>query len=659
MCNIPYIIAILTVTIAGGRAEVGSVLHVATASVVDGIGEDTDLVVFVERLAAAGTDRATARAKDRICHAIAAGATPPGVRRLAECLAASVLEGPAVRRPRADGTTVVEAARSASLVVLEDVDAAAVARSVAALVADGRRVVVTAEEPGELARVRAVLPSAVTDRVVEDLPDLPAAEIRELRRLLATSTASRRGRVGQQWPDPALLPAAEEVAELCARAARQVEATSAGGLIPSVMAGLDQPRRDAVTSVAQYVARSLAAMPRDPRSWAWPLLSDLTYQRHRAAFDQLREETVQATAALDRARTQPPVAVTGPLPADALEVLTRYAAHLTGEGGRPGLRRRHASHRDAQPVLRLLRTGGRIPKELGDVSRAVEHLELGERLARIDRGCCTIGVAPPRDEAELGLLTRELATVAAAARAVGALRHDVLFLAEGSPLAVPDVDTAGMVAAAILDYAHHGVGREASRRLDGLVEALTAAVPTPARSAEHDAAMRALQVRDPVAYAAAVDALGAARREGRDEARQTELLSRLTAVAPGLAAAWARLDRTEASALGLVCLRPASALLDAVPLADCADVLVVLGAQFLGVERLLLAAVAPRIVAAVAPGAVPQSSPTLLGVLRRASASVVRGRTAPAVVPTTRLVPMPAPRPAPLPAPTPVGRAGG
>ena len=45
-----------------------------------------DLAVFVDRLAAAGTDEATAKAREQIRRTIAATAVPPGVRHLAEAL---------------------------------------------------------------------------------------------------------------------------------------------------------------------------------------------------------------------------------------------------------------------------------------------------------------------------------------------------------------------------------------------------------------------------------------------------------------------------------------------------------------------------------------------------------------------------------------------
>jgi hypothetical protein len=70
------------------------------------------------------------------------------------------------------------------------------------------------------------------------------------------------------------------------------------------------------------------------------------------------------------------------------------------------------------------------------------------------------------------------------------------------------------------------------------------------------------------------------------------------------------------------------ALLTALPEPDSADVVIVLGAHRLGVERLLLAAAAPRLIAVVPPGELPEAAPTALSVLQRAVAPVIRGRGA-------------------------------
>jgi hypothetical protein len=450
--------------------------------------------------------------------------------------------------------------RVSALPILQDYDPSAVAGAVTALVGDGRRVLATAATAAELADVRAALRADVVDRGLDVLPDLTPSELRELRRLLVTGSADRAARARQQLPSADRVPHPGEVAELCARAENTAPPGPAAAMVPELLAGIDRVRREAVTSVARYVHRSMRAMyPRVDRQWAWDLLGELIYSRHRPAFDQLLEDTAQAVRALERARHLPSVTVVAPLPPGALSILRRYGEFLFGGGRARAYLRAPAERRDAMPVLRLLRVDGQTPQTAEDVRRGVEHLELGERLSRIDLGCTAIGIPAPRDERELGELADGLVRVAAAARSVGALRHDVLFLADDSPLAVPDVDTAEQVAAAILHYAEHGTHIDACRRLDRMAEELAAACPTLVPTSEHEAAVRALRAHDATAYAAAVDAVGAARRQAHDARRQIALLDRLQANAPRLAVRAARPAAGERPAVGrrLGCARPA------------------------------------------------------------------------------------------------------
>jgi len=210
---------------------------------------------------------------------------------------------------------------------------------------------------------------------------------------------------------------------------------------------------------------------------------------------------------------------------------------------------------------------------------------------------------------------------------VGALRHDVLFLATDSPLSAPDVDAAHEIAKGVLEFSVHGSGVDAARRLDALADELAGLCPATAMAPEHERAVVALRERTAADYAAAVEALAAARREQRDDQLRVTLLQHLEEDAPRLAAAWAALGESTPTALGFASFVAVEDLLTTLPPPDSADVVLVLGAGGLGVERLLLSAVAPRIVAVVGPGDTRGESPTLLSVLQRASALVVRGRT--------------------------------
>ena len=116
-------------------------------------GAATDLAVFVDRLAAPGSDRMTAAARVQIRRAIMDGNTPPGIRRLAEALAAGVDRAPAPRRSTEDAGSVAAAVRGNSLVVLDDVDEDGLAEAIELLArrrhaGDGHGVGPAAGRPG-------------------------------------------------------------------------------------------------------------------------------------------------------------------------------------------------------------------------------------------------------------------------------------------------------------------------------------------------------------------------------------------------------------------------------------------------------------------------------------------------------------------------------
>lgn len=593
--------------------------------------DDADLAVFVDRLAAAGSDQATKAAQAQIRRSLAEGITPPGLRRLAEALAASLSELPPPRRPGED-TTLVAAMRDTPLVVLDGFDVPAVASAVAALLADGRRVVVTAATPAELAAVRRALPAGTAGRVLDMLPTIGPAELRELRTLLVTSTPQRRARLGLVLPPPSAVPPVTEVAELCAQAAQPIAPTGNSSVVPvvaAVLGGLEDDRLAAVTSVADSADRSLADLrPWAEHEWVWRLLSELIYGRHRGVFERMREESAQAMDAVERAYHAPPAGFVDTPPVGSLELLRRYHDFLEA-GGRTRTVFRSPLQREVQPVLSIARVGNRVPETKEDVQCVIEHLELVERSERIEAGCQELGIPAPRNQRELTGLAEVLGKVAAAARSVSALRRDVLFLAPGSPLAVPDVDAVARIATAILEYADSGSADGAAARLGALADALARAVDgadDAARAPEFEQAVAALRAHDAGAYAVALDALWAARREAHDEARRTALLQRTAAGSPELAAAWAALADTDPTELGFASFVPVGPLLSALPASDTADVVIVLGAATLGVERLLLTAVAPRMVAVAGPGERAEP-PTLLSVLQRASALVIPGRS--------------------------------
>lgn len=580
------------------------------------------LLVFVDRLGTAGSDRAAARAHERVRRAVGDGTPPPGLRRLAEGLstAGAGERTPAPRRPADESASVAAAVRDNALLVLDDVEPDEIGAAVAALVDDGRRVIVTAADPKALAAVRATLPDGVAARVVDALPTLAPADLHRLRGLLATSTPARRSRMAQQLPEFAALPHVKEVAELCVAVVRQ--SSPATERIAPVLAALDADRRDAVTAIARSVQRALSTLAAHPEPWVWELLTDLVHGRRRPAFDALVQSTAQALATIDDGRDDPPVRITGPLPEGAVDTLVAYL-EFRESGGRTRGPFRSAARRDVEPLLRLLSVDDRKPETSTDLRIVLTHFELGERLFAVDADCAELDLPTPQNRTELTALSGVLVDIGAAARSVSALRHDMLFLGSSAPVAVPDVAAAEHIALAVLDYAENGSATAAAQRLDDLAAGLAALAPADATAPEHARAVAAVAAHDAAGYANAADDLVRAYRELCDEQRTAALLAALGS--PSLARAWSS-PTAGSTRAGLVWFTRVDALLEELPERDRADVVVVLDAGRLGVDRALLAAAAPRVVAASPPGS-RSGSATLLGLLHRATALVIHGRS--------------------------------
>ncbi|MBN9109658.1 MAG: hypothetical protein J0I34_12820 [Pseudonocardia sp.] len=615
------------------RVEVTLVLDVGPSSSFE---VDAHLATFVDRLAGDAVGGPADAARRRIHASITAGHVPPGLRRLAEALASSAGDGPPPpRHPAEDPDTVADALRGNTLVVLDEFDVDAVVTALGALVRDGRRVAVTAADRAELTGLRDALTPTVMRSCVDALPVMSPADQRELRRLLATATPERRARRGTQLPPAESFPAVAEVTELCARAAGTV--AGADGLLVELLSRMDPERRAAVTDDARRVEATLSALgQRVPGHWTWTLLSHLVLNAHAGVFDALLEQVGHALAADERSRAYPPVTLHGSLGPAGVDALRRYAEFLGG-GGRNRAYFRPQAQRDVAPVLRQIVVGGRPAESADDIRAALAHVELAERLLAIDTSCRQAGVPAPRSAADLADLDAALRRVGDAARAVGALRHDVLFIHHNSPVSVPDLDSAQHVAATILDYDANGSADEAARRLDAAAHHVGLLTPHTRMAPEHTRALEALRAHDPDSYAAALDELAAARFLANQENRCVELLERMRRDAPRVAEAWEAAGTERSSAYGIAWFVEADRLMSALPGEDSVDVVLLLGAAELGVDRLLLTAAAPRLAAVVAPGVRGAEGPTLLGVMRRASALVVSGRIEPAG-PTAQVV---------------------
>jgi len=543
---------------------------------------------------------------------------------------------------RTPADQLTEILREQSFAVLEGADDAEVAVVAAALAREGLRVVVTAVDGTRLDEL--AVPTLETS-------PLTAAEQRELRLLLATATPARRARAGQDLPPPLALPPAREVRALCERATDGPVPASGTAPLDGILAGLDEHRLAALAAVAGRVRRALASISPD---WQRPVLRDLVLSLNRATVDALLADAVHTLTIADRARDLPPVVIAGPVPDWAGEALAEYHAYLDG-GGRSRRRFRSSLEREVQPILDVVRVDGEVPRDAAGVLAVIRHLELAGRLTSVDAGCRALGVPTPDDVGDLRALVDGLREVDATAGAVGQLRHDVLFLHPSSPVAVPDLEAAGRVADAVLAAAEHGTSAAAGRRLAEIVTGLVGDGPADSVAPEHEDLVDALRRRDGDAYSAAVVRLVAARREQEDQFRCDELLLRLAEGAPALAEAW------ESGEQGFVRSAPLDVLLDPLPAADLVDVVVLLGAEELGVERLLVAAVAPRLVAVdsrnlrsvdpAGPGGATADAPTLLGELDRAAAPVVGGAARPVTGRSEPALRLSAARPSAVPSP--------
>lgn len=593
----------------------------------DGLDQES-LVAFTDRLAATGRAGAALRAaRTRIAEDVRAGRTPAGLRRLA--LSLNTPLPPRPRRSDDDPETLASVVADEGLVVLSGTADDELVEALAALVGRGMRVVVTATDPAVPRALRGRLPAGLAAHAVETLPTLDAADLRRLRRLLATSTPERRLRGRQEIPGAHVLPAAEDIAGCCARAARTVEGADAeeARILPSLLRDLDADRRAAVTGVGRCVGRTVAGLNASPHvGWLRPAVYQLVHNVHRAEYEQLQSLVAQQRDGLERLSAGPEVTENGPVPDGAAAVVREYLFFLDG-GGRSRTYFRPPAQREAQPVLGRFLVGGAAPQSAGDVAAVAAHLDLAGRRREIDRLCEVLAVPAPAGPEGLRDLSEALEVGAAAARSVGALRHDVLFLHQGSPVAVPDLTAAERVARAIVDYDEHGDPAEAADELGRLADELGAVVPAGAMSPEHERAVASLRAHDAGAYAEALQELEVARRDAADQSTCDELLARLRTDAPALADAWAAASGARGAGYGLVCLTGSDALLSGLPAGDSADLVVVLGAGALSADALLLTAVAPRMVAVVGEEGRATSGTTLLEVLNQASARFLRGRS--------------------------------
>ena len=594
------------------------------------VSEDTDidaLVAFVERLASAGRGGAAPRtAAARITGDVRAGRVPAGLRTLSTALGAAAPPRP--EEDPAHPSTLLGVVAEEPLVVLSDTSPGELARALAELTGYGMRVLLTGAPAERVAAVHDALPASVAGRVATSFPELPVPELQRLRRLLARVGADRNARRGQQLPDVDGMPDPADVAGCCERAGRVVAGAETGEarIVPGLLRDLDADRRGAVTQVARCVLRSLETITAAPDADRLrEVVGRLVHQGLRAEFEALQGHSARQRDDRARYAAGPAIEIVEPLPQGGADVIRRYLDFLDS-GGRTRSYFRPQEQKDAEPHLRRFRVAGETPQNHDHVVAIVHHLDLTRRDDEIARLCSMLGLPIPRDPSELPALTDTLDRVAATARSVGALRHDVLFLQQDSPVSVPDLAAAERVARAIVDYDEHGDPAEAADELERLAATCADRVPDGARAPEHEAVVAALRAHDPQAYTDACEELDRARREVADRDELDRLLGELAGTHPQLAETWAADAGRGVPGFGLVVSEPVDDVLGTLPPADTADLVVVLGAGAMQADGLLLTAAAPRMLAVV--GDEPRaasSGTTLLEVLNQASARFLRG----------------------------------
>jgi hypothetical protein len=585
-------------------------------------------------------DGAPAHAVKEIRRRSAAGEIPVGLHRLAEVLGEPEPER-AARRGAQRPEQVVEVVRRYPCAVLDAADASVVAENLAAVLADGRRLVVTAGRPDLLAAVRDALPGPMRGLCVNGPLPLSDSELRELRTLLVTQTPSRRARLDEALPAPELVPTPARVAELCrAAGGKGYPARDGADLIPELLGQLRPARLAGLLETARRCRDALRGLDNDgTSSWARPLLERVLFGSDRTAFDGLLRKTADLVLAADSLRdVGDQMAVVGELPDGAVDQLRTYVDYLE-HGGRARHYFRSAQQRAVAPVLRQLRLDGAPLRDPKVLRQALHFLELISYMEDVTARCRALRVPEPKNVPVAAALNRQLGLIEEAARASEMLRHEVLFIHPDSPVTVPDMVTTESVARAIVESGGSTAMTAAKNELVAVADALAGSAAAGGAVPEVEEVVAALRAMDLPEYEDALARLAAARREQADQVRLVRLLGRLREAAPELARSWA--DGSRRFTQGTARFVQLDDLLDDLPAADTADLVVLLDAQALGREHLLVSAAAPRLLAVATPfGPAPAhrlavpAGETVLAALRGVEVPSVMVRDAAPAVPT-------------------------
>jgi very-short-patch-repair endonuclease len=404
---------------------------------------------------------------------------------------------------------------------------------------------------GTLARIASTIAGTAGDGWVSgaadtDLP-LPGPELAELLELQRGDTPARRARRGQRLPAAAPMPAAEFARRVASVRAGEAVRTGADGPFVAALERLDAEVLPRLEPLSAELAEAVAQLRSVPGPTSWALRSaDMLLAGHNAHVWQRAVEQlplVDLAVRHDRDADFAVVQVAPSVdPAQAMAVYERLAAYL-GRGA--GMRRmfKAAEQRDAERFGDAVRVDGAVPLTATAAAAAAHHLRFLMLARRFDAAFAPLaaGLDPGATRQELLQtmldLRRACDAVHRVLNAAGALRA---VLAALPPPARPTIgSTAALerVAAVALTVTQARSAALAQAELDGAAAGLVAAAgPAPERAPETLALAEALRGRDPEAYARAVDDLDRARAEQCAQHRCDDLLERLAAASPALAA---------------------------------------------------------------------------------------------------------------------------
>ena len=546
------------------------------------------------------------------------------------------------------------ALQGSTRLVVHTSDAADIARLLAALLDDGHRVLVTGPGDQGWAPVLDALPAPLRGLCGQGPIPLSDLEQRELRTLLLTENPERRARIEQPLPAPDVLPESDRVADLC-RAMRgdNAPAQDVLELLPQLLAELSPERFDTMVSTAQGCSTALRNLDAGGiSSWARPLLERVLFGAERAELATLLLRAAEVAGAADAlSGSAYRMAVVGPPDPDAAQRLRDYLSFLDSGG----VARRVLPGAEQRAVIPVLHQLGLDRAALGDVEMlcgALGFLELVISMREVAAACRRLGVPEPKlTAASVARRRRELDRVEEAARAAEAFRREVLFIHPNSPIAVPDAATATMVSAAIVSAVDRR--EQAAVELEELADELAASTPGCAGVPEVAEVLAALRRGHLPNYRLALERLSAARLQEADQLRQDELLAQLRDGAPELADAWEE-PGTHRYTQGTARFFPLTELLSELPAPDTADVVLLLEAQVLPQDALLVAVAAPQLVAISGAATPDPAEPTptsddespgsTLATLIRAGVPEIAAKSPPSP-PSTGRAPAPEPPP--------------